>query len=182
MTNNANTENNKYILQGMLFELGNLLDSAKNLQTQICNVLNSMNSEGSHKKKMSIKKIPIYKDERKSIPKKKFPTFGKKNHNIDYSTDDESFSETDTNSNELVIDESLETVDPSDNIIKIKSETLNNKYYDVNYMMGTCTCPSFIYSNRKICKHMKSIIEKANQYELSNEEINNMKQKANSRN
>ncbi len=124
-------QNNKYMIKGMLIELGSLMSKVISLQSQIVNKLDNMK------------------------------------------LDDEISPQIINTISPPVIQSSIVPLTINSTIL-VNSMTENGREYELDYILGTCTCPHYKYSGPLLCKHMKKVYENPIIYGLNNHDVKNL--------
>lgn len=152
---NENSQNEKYILKGMLAELGEHLDQAGVLFAEINKRINSLKSDEkedsiSDSNTIKLPSIP-------SIPIPSIPTIPQIGSPLGTSVEE--------------VDDLYDKC-----TFKVGSKTSSDKTYEINYHYATCTCPHFKYSGPLVCKHLKDIYDKPGNYRMQGNYLSQFKQ------
>jgi hypothetical protein len=143
--NSKNEKLDKYVLKGMLAELGEHLTQAGILFTEINKRINSLE-----------------KSDKSSVDDD--TDFGTV---IDqYSAGDDANTPISSPSDSPVAKKKASEPDYSKYVFKVSSETSYGESYDINYYYGTCSCPHFKYSGPRVCKHLKKVYDNPSSYGL----------------
>ncbi len=168
--------NNKYLIKGMLMELGNLMTKVITLQDQIVTMLDTINIDEELPPLVPCIQT-LYQ-----TPSNQITTANSVQNilpNVLPNVLPNIVSNVVPNILPNVLPNVVSNVVPNvasnQCIVTVNSETCNGTKYNVDYVKGTCTCPNFKYSGPLKCKHIAKVGNHPGNFGLNNMQASNLK-------